>query len=226
VQGSNGTQGANGVQGAQGLIGPQGVQGVQGPQGHQGRDGAQGYSGFQGLQGSNGTQGANGVQGAQGVPGSGFEPLLFAFATSLTPIINATFITDWTTNPDPYYSLTAFAAGVWTVPTTGFYNHTIVLNTSMVGISGQGVMSRPRFTLQRVSDNVDILHGLITLSSGIQSGRIGECTLAGVPRLTAGDQYRLLFDPSTLQFTGAPGTGIFLRESPTFVSTWAIHRIL
>lgn len=123
---------STGPTGPTGPIGPQGS-GVQGPRGPPGLLGATGLQGIQGPPGADGDPGAQGIQGPTGpeyqvtVASTAKDGTIGVLAIGRTVYTNYTELLDLANNFDP-------VTGVFTVPTSGFYQISGDINTALLGL--------------------------------------------------------------------------------------------
>lgn len=120
---------STGPTGPTGPIGPQGS-GVQGPRGPPGLLGATGPQGIQGLQGADGAQGIQGPTGPEyqvTVASTAKDGTIGVLAIGRTVYTNYTELLDLANNFDP-------VTGIFTVPTTGFYQISGDINTALLGL--------------------------------------------------------------------------------------------
>lgn len=189
-----------------------------------------GPTGPKGPTGAKGPTGPIGPTGPTGSTGPPFATDSFSAYIPGTTITNSGQITNWTIS-DPYYGHANFnaATGVFTVPTTGRYAISAVINyvTNVAVSISLGNTVNPYFAIQRIAPTSTVLlTGLIPILNisvtilqirGILGN--GCVTISGDVFLNAGDTIGLFYvsSGSTIQlFLGNSGTnGIF----------WSMHRI-
>ena len=224
--GVTGPTGATGEAGATGPTGPTGEDGLIGPTGPTGAVGATGPTGETGLIGPTGSTGATGPTGPTGATGPNVANQGFSATTSLTGISTGLTFTNWTVT-SPYYGNANFNAttGQYTVPTTGKYSMSAIINTATVAaisvILGSGI--NPSFAIRRTSPTTTtLLNGLmpvlnvniallLTLRTILGNSSV---TLSGDVQLNAGDIVSLQYLDNGLTV------------SLNLTSTWSIHEIV
>lgn len=143
---STGPTGPRGLQGPQGFIGPQGLPGNTGPTGPggiQGFTGDIGPTGPEGLPGLPGIDGVTGPTGAAGPSGTLATAILSAINGSATLVIGDVSepIVDYTVAADIGGGTFVPSAGVYVVPTDGYYNISVGADLTTIALGADTTLS-------------------------------------------------------------------------------------